>query len=245
MGIDAADEFIVVANFSNEPNSLFKRIGEAPLRFTDAATEAGLAGPSRSPMKFGALFADFNLDGHVDLFTCNGHLEPDIAMAQAGQTYKQPAQLFRNTGSGFELEGTRFPSVVGRGCAYLDYDGDGDLDLVIVENGGTARLFRNDEPPRTGLRLQVTGTSVNRDAIGAEIAVEIGSRSQRWFVSPTHGYLSQCEMVATFGGLTETIDKVTVRWPGHGGRIQEWRGLRAGGSYELTEGKGEAGVAPR
>lgn len=236
MGIDSANDLIAVANFSNEPNSLFQRQGENPLRFGDIAAEAGLAGPSRAPMKFGALFADFNRDGHIDLFTCNGHLEPDIAIAQAGQTYKQPAQLFRGIGSGFELDAASFPPIVGRGCAYLDYDGDGDLDLVLVENGGPARLFRNDEPPRPGLRLLLTGTRANRSAIGAEI--EIGDR--RWFVSPTHGYLSQCERTATFGGLNETIDRVTVRWPGPSFKVQEWRGLKSSATYELTEGRENA-----
>jgi len=241
MGIDAAEDRIVVANFSNEPNSLFKRVGENPLRFADIAAEAGLAGPSRSPMKFGALFADFNRDGRIDLFTCNGHLEPDIATAQSGQTYKQPAQLFRNAGGAFELENTTFPAIVGRGCAYLDYDGDGDLDLVLVENGGPARLLRNDEPRRNGVRFRLTGTTSNRDAIGAEIAIG----DQWWLVSPTHGYLSQCERTATFGGVKDTIDRVTVRWPGPAGKVQEWRGLKAGETYELTEGLAEAKPVPR
>ena len=230
MGIDAADDLIVVANFSNEPNSLFKRVGVNPLRFADTAGEAGLAGPSRAPMKFGALFADFDLNGSIDLFTCNGHLEPDIAAAQSGQTYKQAAQMFRGGGV-FALENTSFPPMVGRGCAYLDYDGDGDLDLVLVENGGPARLFRNDEPPSPFIRLNLTGRLSNRDAIGAEI--EIGT--QRRFVSPTHGYLSQCERTTTFGGVPEVIDRITVRWPG--GKSQEWTGLKAGTTHELIEGE--------
>ena len=84
MGIDAGElspgNFAaVVANFSNEPNSLFKRTGEKPTRFADVAAELGLAGPSRAPMKFGALLADFDRDGRLDLFTCNGHLKPDFA----------------------------------------------------------------------------------------------------------------------------------------------------------------------
>jgi hypothetical protein len=230
MGIDAADDLIVVANFSNEPNSLFKRVGVNPLRFADTAGEAALVGPSRSPMKFGALFADFNLDGHVDLFTCNGHLEPDIAIAQAGQTYKQPAQLFRGNAD-FELQDTPFPPMVGRGCAYLDYDGDGHLDLILVENGGPARLFRNDEPPSPFIRLNLVGKTVNRDAIGAEIEID----GKRWFVSPTHGYLSQCERTATFGGVPDAIERVTVRWPG--GKLQEWKKLKAGETHELIEAK--------
>ncbi|HEY3787666.1 MAG TPA: CRTAC1 family protein, partial [Urbifossiella sp.] len=245
MGIDAGeivpDQFdVVIANFTNEPNSLFQRMGTNPLRFVDAAAEADLAGPSRLPMKFGALFADFDRDGHLDLFTNNGHLEPDIALAQPGQSFKQAAQLFHNSGESklrFELLNEGFPPIVGRGCAYLDYDGDGDLDLVLVENNGPARLFRNDTPPRSDwvrLHLVGNGTTTNRDAIGAEISIESSGISRRWFVSPTHGYLSQSEPIATFGLGGNAIDRITVRWPGSG-KVGEWSGLKAGETHELIE----------
>jgi hypothetical protein len=239
---------VVVANFTDEPNSLFRRVSARPVRFVDMAAEVGLAGVSRPPMKFGALFCDFDRDGRPDLFTCNGHLEPDIATARPGQTYPQPAQLFWNTGDQKRLfdpvpaAAAPFPAVVGRGCAYLDYDGDGAPDLVITENNGPARLYRNVSPaPGSWVRLHLTGSGpTNRDAIGAEVSVESGGVTRRWFVSPTHGYLSQSERTATFGLGGGGIDRVTARWPG-GGRTQEWRGLKEGETYYLAEGVVEAG----
>jgi hypothetical protein len=257
MGIDAAEIHpgffaVLIANFSDEPNSLFKLARTRPIQFHDAAEQAGLAAASRAPMKFGAVFLDYDLDGRLDLFTANGHLEPDIAAARPGQSYPQPAQLFRNTGVPDRLlvpvpssgpGGSAFPAVVGRGCAYLDYDGDGSLDLIVTENNGPARLFRNEN--RTGhhfLRLWLVGDGqrTNRDAIGAEITVEAGGRTQRWYVSPTRGYLSQSERTATFGlGTAARVERVTVRWPGRHGRTQEWRALAAGATYRLTEGIAE------
>src|SRR5262249_32143755 len=194
MGIDAAeilpDAFaIAVANFSNEPNTLLQLRRNTPIGFSDTAVSTGLAGLTRSPMKFGAMFLDADLDGRPDLFTANGHLEPDIASAQAEHTYPQPAQLFWNTGdpnrlweaaTSEQVSPDLFRPMVGRGCAYLDFDGDGSLDIVVTENGGPARLFRNINPTGNNwiaLALVGNGTTTNRDAVGAEISVEAGGKT--------------------------------------------------------------------
>lgn len=250
MGIDSGEiapgaEAVLVANFTNEPNSLFQRVNRAPLQFTDVAPEVGLAGASRSAMKFGAVFADFDNDGRLDLFTANGHLEPDIALAQPSQAYRQPGQLFHNTGNRNELFAAvahALPAMVGRGCAYLDYDGDGRLDLVVVENGGRARLFRNESPGANHwLRLSLAGSGqgVNRDAIGAAVTVEAGGVTQRRFASPARGYLSQSETVLTVGiGAAAKADRVTVRWPGKDARPATWANLDAGQTHILKQGGG-------
>ena len=197
-------------------------------------------------MKFGALFADFDRDGRPELFTANGHLEPDIAAAQPGQTYPQRAHLFWNTGERTKLfvpaADAMFPPMVGRGCAVLDFDGDGRLDLVVTENGGPARLFRNETPGSNhAIRLRLTGGSgTNRDAIGATIEVEAGGVVRRSYVTPTHGYLSQSELTATVGlGAATRAERVTVRWPNARGTAQEWRGLDADRTYRLTEGEAD------
>jgi hypothetical protein len=252
MGVDAAevlpDAFaVLVANFSNEPISLFRRTGTGPLRFADEAPEVGLAAASRHPMKFGALLFDADRDGRPDLFTANGHLEPDIATAQPGQTYPQRAQLFWNTGDASRLfapvEPETFPPMVGRGCAHLDFDGDGRPDLVVTANNGPARLFRNESPAANhAVRLVLKGgPGTNRDAIGATVDVEAGGVVRRSFVTPTHGYLSQSELTVRIGlGSATRVDRVTVRWPNRKGPTQEWRGLEADRTYQLTEGEPEA-----
>ncbi|MBX9627451.1 MAG: CRTAC1 family protein [Gemmataceae bacterium] len=246
MGIDSAEVLpgspaVLVANFSNEPNSLFRRVRADPPRFADAAPEVGLAGASRYPMKFGAVFLDADRDGRPDLFTANGHLEPDIGRAVPSQTYPQPGQLFRNTGRPDRLFAPTaedsFPPVVGRGCAVLDFDGDGDVDLVVTANGGPARLYRNDTPTANrSLRLTLNG-----GGLGAEVEVTVDGAVQRQYVAGARGYLSQGEAVLTFGlGGHDRAEKVVVRWPG--GPRQHW-GELMGGEHALSRDTDPAGPA--
>jgi hypothetical protein len=256
MGIDSGELSpgalgIVIANFTHEPNSLFRLQRTNPILFSDIASEAGLAAPSLRAMKFGAVFFDFDRDGRLDLFTANGHLEPDIKTAQPGQTHAQSGQLFWNTGQHTELfvpvtdgDGRElFPAMVGRGCAYLDYDGDGKLDLVVTENNGRARLFRNETPDdNTWVQFVLSGNGrqTNRDALGAEVTIHAGGTVQRRYITPAHGYLSQCHPSAYFGlGRASTIERVTVRWPQRNGKVQEWQNLSAGATYHLIEGSSE------
>jgi hypothetical protein len=250
MGIDAGEIHphtlgIAIANFSNEPSSLFRRTATNPIRFSDVAAEVGLAGASRYPMKFGAFFFDCDRDGRLDLFTANGHLEPDIATAQPGQTYPQPGHLFWNTGEWNSLfipaAEDAFPATVGRGCAYLDYDADGDLDLVVTENNGPARLFRNDTETKNHWARFVLAGKTNREAIGAIIEIESNGIVQRRYLTGSHGYLSQSELAVTFGlGGAAGVDRVTVRWPGRTGAKQDWHKLESGRTYALEEGVSEA-----
>jgi hypothetical protein len=254
MGIDWGEflpgqQGIVITNFANEPNTLLRVVDPKRPRFTDSAEAFGLAGPSRFPLKFGAFFFDYDLDGRLDLLTCNGHLEPEISKNQAGQEYAQPPQLFWNTGSRnrlFEPVTAQhagpdlFQPIVGRGCAYLDFDGDGDLDIVLVENNGPARLLRNDANRGHNwvrLHLEGDGQKSNRSAIGAQVIVEFAGNTLRRDVAGARGYLSQSEFPITIGlGSAASVEKVTVRWPGKDAAEQTWTNLPAGKTYTLKQG---------
>jgi hypothetical protein len=230
MGIDAAafrnDASIGVAigNFANEMSALYVSRSRN-LQFYDAAVANGFGPATRLELTFGVLFFDFDLDGRLDLCQANGHLEKDIAKVQASQKYEQSPQLFWNAGSEHNTEfikcresetGPAFQRpMVGRGSAYADFDGDGDLDLLLAGCGQKPRLLRNEQAlGHHWLRVKLVGRNDNRDGIGGLVEMRIGDVTQTRRISPTRSYLSQVELPVTFGiGMATEIDRITVTWP--------------------------------
>jgi len=233
MGIDAAhfrndDSLgIAIGNFANEMVALYVSHGSKSedLLFTDDAIAEGVGPVSRLPLKFGMLFLDYDLDGWLDLLATNGHIEEAIGKFQHGMTYAQPAQLFWNAGAaggsfipvGTDKAGADlFQPIVGRGSAYGDLDGDGDLDVVFTQVTGPPLVLRNDQQLHHHfLRLKLIGTTCNRDAIGAWVKVRVGGRTLMRQVMPTRSYLSQSELPVTVGlGAADRPDSVEILWPG-------------------------------
>ena len=230
MGIDVAhfrnspEIGIAIGNFSNEMTALYVSSGR-DLQFRDDAVSNGLGPATRIELKFGLFFFDADLDGRLDLFGANGHLEEDIHRVQATQTYAQRPHFFWNCGPDEATEFVRVPKescgeallapLVGRGAAYADIDADGDLDIAISASGSPARLLRNEQARKNHwLRVQLVGKGANTGGIGALIELHQGETVQRRLVSSTRSYLSQSELPATFGlGPTAKIDKLVVRWP--------------------------------
>ncbi|MFN0066266.1 MAG: CRTAC1 family protein [Limisphaerales bacterium] len=228
MGIDTARHRndaalgVGIGNFANEMTALY--VSQAGGGFADEAIPEGIGPASRLPLKFGLLFLDYDLDGWPDLLTANGHLEEEISKIQQSQSYRQPAQLFWNAGAGpggflpvgaDKAGGDLFKPLVGRGSAYADIDGDGDLDVVITQADGPPLLLRNDQSlGHNWVRLKLRGTKCNRDAIGAWVDVKAAGVTQRKQVMPTKSYLSQSELPLTFGlGKADKVESVTIHWP--------------------------------
>ena len=229
MGIDTAryrnDETlgIGIGNFANEMTAMFVSQRD-PCSFTDEAIQEGVGPASRLLLKFGLFFFDYDLDGRLDLLTSNGHLEEEIAKIQASQKYRQPAQLFWNHGAGFSVVppdragNELFQPIAGRGSAYADIDGDGDLDVVLAQVNGAPLLLRNDQSlGHHFLRLKLVGTKGNRDAIGAWVKVRLGKETLARQVMPTRSYFSQSELAVTIGlGKATQFDALEITWPGGG-----------------------------
>lgn len=251
MGVDVADfensgrPGIAITNFDNEMVGLYR--SPAPGQFDDVSLSSGVGGPSKTTLGFGCCFADLDLDGRLDLVVANGHIDDTVRNIRGNVGYAQPPHLFLNLGNGkFQdvaaTNGGDFAVPrVGRGLAFADFDRDGDVDLLLTTNNGPAYLFRNDVlSGNRALRLHLTGTKSNRDAIGAVVRVSHAGETQMRIVRAGSSYLSQSELALTFGvGKADRIDRVTIEWPS--GESQEFKNISTGKAYEINETKGLSG----
>jgi hypothetical protein len=253
MGTDAADydgsgrPSLIIGNFSNEMMALYHNEGTG--LFIDEAPTSTIGRVSLLSLTFSCFFFDFDLDGRPDIFALNGHVADDIESVQPKVKYAQAPHLFRNLG------GKRFEAVegragaalqqpaVGRGAAYADYDNDGDLDLIVTENGGPARLLRNDGGNRNHwLRVRTVGTKSNRDGIGARVTLTTATGKPWGLVHTGSSYLSQSELPLTFGlGAAVKVPRVEVVWPS--GIVDVLTDVASNQTLTVEEGKSGHGAA--
>jgi hypothetical protein len=222
MGVDAGyigpaeGVSIFVGNFSGQMIGTYRHIENGA--FLDRAAVSKLGRPSLPTLTFGLFLVDANLDGYLDVFAANGHLQLDIERVRDNTTYRQLPHLFLNRGdetfsdvapvSGF------VEPLVGRGAARFDFDRDGDVDIVISENAGGLRLYRNDGDYNAHfMRVALEGTDSNRQGIGAVLSVFSGDMEQRRMITAGSSYLSTSEAVATFGVPGGEIDSLVIEWP--------------------------------
>jgi hypothetical protein len=151
--------------------------------------------------------------------------------------------VFRNLGGGKFQEVTQSLGMgfaaprVARGAAYADIDNDGALDVLMTTNGGRAYLFHNEGTPNHSLRVRLEGTKSNRDGIGAVVRVSSGKDQQWQMMRSGSSYLSQSELVLTFGlGSAGKADAVEVQWPS--GQVDKLANVAAGQTIVVQEGKG-------
>src|SRR5215510_7807116 len=244
MGVDAADydrsgfPSAMISNFSNQMLALYHNEGNG--LFVDEAPRSAVGRASLLTLGFGCFFFDYDLDGWLDIFVANGHIESDIERIQNRIKYAQPPHMFRNEGKGAFAEATQslgnalHQPRVGRGAAYGDFDNDGDLDIVLATNGGPAVLLRNDGGSNRSLRLHLVGTRSNRDGFGTVVRVTAAGQTQSQMLRSGSSYLSQSEKILTFGlgGLTQA-DSVEIRWPS--GQVDRLSNVKAGGIVTVNE----------
>jgi enediyne biosynthesis protein E4 len=209
---------IARTNFSEQVTTLYRNYGNGA--FEDASIKAGL-GVNRKYLGFGLAFFDFDNDGWRDLFLANGHVYSQIAGRKLHISYKEPKVLYRNLGNGHfeDISAKVGPAIrtenLGRGCAFGDFDNDGDVDVVINNLDGPPTLLRNDGGNRNNsILIKCVATRSNRSAIGTRVKVTSGGHSQIDEVMSGSSYYSQNDLRLHFGLDKATkVDSIEIAWP--------------------------------
>ncbi len=231
---------LVVTRYSKQPASLYESDKQA---FNDIAAQTGLLQSTKTFVKWGVGFGDFDNDGWPDILIANGNFSSLTDVLENEVRFREPLQLFRN------LQGRAFEDVAGpaglnagplqsrRGTAFGDINNDGNLDFVVFNADAPPSLFINESRTMNHRVLfKLVGSSSNRMAIGARMTVEAGGVAQISEVRGGSGYNSSNDTRLHFGvGRATVLSKVEVRWPS--GVHQEFKDLPVDGIYEIHEGK--------
>jgi hypothetical protein len=247
---------LVVTNHEFETHSLFRNDGKGS--FSDASVEAGIASATLAFVGFGVAFFDADNNGTLDLSIVNGHVIDNTAVFRPGSSHAQRRLLFQSTNPSTSLSarGPRFVEVsrqsgpgfavqtVGRTLITGDFDNDGDIDLVITNNGGPLDVLRNNAArDRHALEVRVVGVKSNRNGIGARVTITAQGRMQMREVKSGSSYMGQNDLRVHFGlGDATRVERVDVRWPT--GDVETLRDVAADQIVVVTEGKGVTGALP-
>jgi hypothetical protein len=236
MGVDAADFDadgrldLIVTHLDREYNRLYRNNGDGT--FADATFTAMLGAHSYLMSGFGTRFVDYDNDGWRDLFIANGHVLDNIALYHAEVSYAERKTVYRNVRGVFApasdaVGPASLEPMVSRGAAFADYDNDGDVDVLVSNNGQRPQLLRNDGGAAGNwIEIRLIGVKSNRDGIGAKIRLTADGRTQVDEAKGGGSYQSAHDPRSHFGlGASERVELIEVRWPS--GVVQRVRNAAA------------------
>ena len=228
MGVDATDydgdgwQDLFVANIDQELFSLYQN--QKDLTFIDRPGEIGSA--TRLLSGWGLRFFDYDNDGDPDLILANGHPDDMVEIQSLKVKYKEPLLMFENINGTFKnvsaISGPVFSKdFPARGLSVGDYDNDGDLDVLIINNGAAPVLLRNEDGNRNNwIGLNLVATKSNPEAVGAIITWEAGGKKFRRLKTAGGSYLSSHDPREILGiGAATKIDSIEIKWPS--GRVDK------------------------
>jgi enediyne biosynthesis protein E4 len=248
MGTDAADTTgdgrmdLIVTHLDMQLARLYQNLGDQS--FDDATFSSKLAYSTYHISGFGTRFMDYDNDGMRDLFMANGHVLDNIERYHAGTQYAEPKLMFRNSGHGIfqnvsDRLGPDFQLArVSRGAAIGDFDNDGDLDILVSNNGQAPQLLRNDGGNANHwLEILLIGTKSNRDGVGARVKVSAGDLVLYDQRKGGMSYQSAQDPRLHFGlGQRSKIDEIEILWPS--GMVTKLSNLKSDQIVAVEEGTG-------
>lgn len=231
---------IFKTHFVDDTSGLYQNDGKG--LFQDATVPSGLAVETRF-IGWGAGFVDLDNDGLPDIFLVTGGVFPEVATKLTAYPYNSPRVIFRNLGNGKfeELLDQGGPGVsaahCSRGCAFGDFDNDGDIDILIVNLHEPPSLLRNDLKVQSNwLKVKLVGVNSNRSAIGATVIATYGGKRQAQAVLSQSSFYSVSDNRLHFGLGGEKSVELEVRWPN--GATEKVAGVVANRLVTVREGSG-------